>query len=255
MNAVAPPRNAIRFRGRSFLALVLVPEDPLEAWMKELDDWNKRSPGFFRGRPVVLDVAGIQHDKDSLAQLIDDLAGRDVKLMGVEGTKGTWLGPGQPPLISGGRHADPAEVPVLAGPKQAKVEKAVDADAAAGGAGEKIVLKAPMESGRSLIIATAVRSGQSVIHPDGDVTVLGHVASGAEVIAGGSVHVYGALRGRAIAGSTGNPQARIFCNKLEAELVAIDGLYRTADEMNPEFRGKPIQAWLDGDSMAMAALN
>jgi septum site-determining protein MinC len=77
---------------------------------------------------------------------------------------------------------------------------------------------------------------------------------GAEVIAGGSIHIYGALRGRAIAGSTGNPQARIFCNKLEAELVAIDGLYRTADEMDPQFRGKPVQAWLTGDSMTMAAL-
>ena len=61
---------------------------------------------------------------------------------------------------------------------------------------------------------------------------MGSVASGAEVIAGGSIHVYGTLRGRAIAGLTGNSRARIFCRKLEAELLAIDGVYQTADDMD-----------------------
>ena len=76
-----------------------------------------------------------------------------------------------------------------------------------------------------------MRSGQSVIFPEGDVTVLGSVGSGAEIVAGGSIHIYGTLRGRAIAGATGNARARIFCRKLEAELLAIDGLYKTADDM------------------------
>jgi septum site-determining protein MinC len=94
-----------------------------------------------------------------------------------------------------------------------------------------------------------------VIFPQGDLTILGSVASGSEVVAGGSIHIYGTLRGRAIAGSTGNAQARIFCNKLEAELIAIDGLYRTADEMEPQYRGRPVQAWLEGETMAMATLS
>jgi septum site-determining protein MinC len=248
---IAPQtRNAIRFRGRSFLALVLVPEPPLADWMVELDEWNTRSPGFFRGKAVVLDVSGIEHDKDGLAKLIAALGERDIRLMGVEGTKGTWLGPGLPPLINGGRQADVSEI-AAAIPQQRT--EAPDNSGAIAGKPDRLGLKAP-EGNRSLVLDSPVRSGQSVIHPDGDVTILGHVASGAEVIAGGSIHVYGALRGRAIAGSTGNPQARIFCNKLEAELVAIDGLYRTADEMDPQFRGKPVQAWLTGDSMTMAAL-
>jgi septum site-determining protein MinC len=236
------PRNAIRFRGRSFLALVLVPEAPLAAWMVELDDWNKRSPGFFRGRPVVLDVSGIELDKDGLAQLINDLAERDVRLIGVEGTKASWLTLGMPPLISGGRQAsdvtDVAEIP----PREE--EKA----------SIPVLRVPPPQATESLVVDSPVRSGQSIIFPQGDVTIIGSVASGSEVIAGGSIHVYGALRGRAIAGSIGNPRARIFCNKLEAELVAIDGLYRTADEMDPQFRGKRVQAWLTGDSMTMAAL-
>ena len=77
-------------------------------------------------------------------------------------------------------------------------------------------------------------------------TVLGSVGSGAEIVAGGSIHVYGTLRGRAMAGASGNPRARIFCNKLEAELLAIDGYYTTADDIDQGLRGRPVQAWLDG---------
>ena len=106
----------------------------------------------------------------------------------------------------------------------------------------------------SLIIEEPVRSGQSIVFPEGDVTVLGSVASGAEIIAGGSIHVYGTLRGRVLAGSAGNPNARIFCRKLEAELIAIDGLYKTAEDMEPNLVGKPVQAWLEGDALMAASL-
>ena len=77
-----------------------------------------------------------------------------------------------------------------------------------------------------------IRSGQTVFFEKGDVTVLGSVASGAEVIAGGSIHVYGTLRGRAIAGFT-QPEAGVFCQKKEAELIAINGVYKLADDMEP----------------------
>jgi septum site-determining protein MinC len=104
----------------------------------------------------------------------------------------------------------------------------------------------------SLIVEEPVRSGQSIIFPQGDVIVDGSVASGAEIVAGGSIHIYGTLRGRALAGSTGNAKARIFCRKFEAELVAIDGLYKTADDIDGEIRGRPIRAWLDQDAIKMA---
>jgi septum site-determining protein MinC len=99
-----------------------------------------------------------------------------------------------------------------------------------------------------------VRSGQSITFENGDVTVLGSVASGAEVVAGGSIHIYGALRGRAVAGLNGGGGARIFCRKLHAELVAIDGVYQTAEDMPPERIGRPAYASLDGDQMRIAAL-
>jgi septum site-determining protein MinC len=108
--------------------------------------------------------------------------------------------------------------------------------------------------GPCLFIDDSVRSGQTIEFPDGDVTVIGSVGSGAEIIAGGSIHVYGTLRGRAIAGSMGDNRARIYCRKLEAELLAIDGLYQTAEDMDSQFRGRAVQVRLKGDAITMESL-
>ena len=107
----------------------------------------------------------------------------------------------------------------------------------------------------SLLIESPIRSGQSIVFPNGDVTVLGSVSSGAEIVAGGSIHVYGALRGRAMAGSTGNTRARIFCAKNEAELISIDGYYRTAEQIDASLRSRPTQCWLEDRVVSIAALN
>jgi septum site-determining protein MinC len=267
-NVSIQPRKSLRFRGRSFMALVFAPEPPLEDWLAELDAWSAKSPGYFVGRPIILDVSALPLDKAGLAALIAALSDRAIRIMGVEGTKASWLGLGMPPLVGSGRQtstselaeaelppaapaASPAARTTAATPANGKAKEATPAAQPAG----LLDAQKPQAAAAALVHDSPVRSGQSIIYPQGDVTVIGHIASGAEVIAGGSIHVYGALRGRAIAGSVGNPNARIFCGKLEAELLAIDGLYRTADEMEPEFRGRPVQAWLDGDAMAMAALN
>src|SRR5690242_14346919 len=107
----------------------------------------------------------------------------------------------------------------------------------------------------SLLLDSPVRSGQTVVFPDGDVTVLGSVGSGAEIVAGGSIHIYGTLRGRAMAGANGNSAARIYCQKIEAELLAIDGYYQTAEELDAALRNRPAQAWLEGDIMRITPLN
>lgn len=267
-NVSVQPRKSLRFRGRSFMALVFAPEAPLEEWFGELDEWSKKSPGYFVGRPIILDVAALAIDKEGLAKLVADLSERDIRIMGVEGTKASFLGLGMPPLVSSGRASDIPEVPPLGAKKvlpsakdpaktqpeeTAKDEPGVATERETPAAMPAPVLQ-PAARPASLLHDRPVRSGQSVIFPDGDVTILGSVASGSEVVAGGSIHIYGALRGRAIAGSTGNSAARIFCNKLEAELIAIDGLYRTADEMDPQYRSRPVQAWLEGETMTMAAL-
>jgi len=233
VTAATISRPSIRFRGRSFMALVLAPEPPLGDWLAELDALVRRSPGFFAGRAVVLDVSALSPTKPDLTALIGELTARDIRVFGIEGADPSTLGLGLPPPFIGGRPAGTVEVP---------------SEAASGAV-------ATPKSATALLLDSPVRSGQSVVFPDGDVTVIGSVASGAEIIAGGSIHVYGTLRGRAIAGSVGGPKARIFCRRFEAELLAIDGLYKTADEVDAELWGRPIQARLDGDAMVTAALD
>lgn len=212
---------------------MLAPELPLADWLAELDKLSKRSEGYFASRPVILDVTGLAITKRDFAELIAMLYEREIKVMGVEGADPSWLGFGMPPSVSGGKQTEILHKPSAEPPKQQGfADRAIP----------------------SLLIETPVRSGQSIIFPQGDVTVVGSVASGAEIIAGNSIHIYGTLRGRAIAGSTGNAAARIFCQKFEAELIAIDGLYQTADDLDASLRGRPIQAWLENDKMNMAAL-
>lgn len=99
-----------------------------------------------------------------------------------------------------------------------------------------------------------VRSGQQLYAKNGDLIITNLVGNGAEVIADGSIHVYGALRGRALAGAQGNEKARIFCQEFHAELVSIAGVYRVIEDIPPELRGKPVQAWLEKDKLLLGKL-
>ncbi|WP_279478706.1 septum site-determining protein MinC [Aureimonas sp. SK2] len=252
MTEALPTRKAVRLRGRSFLALVLSPELPFGEWLTQLDDLARRSTGFFLGRPIVLDVAGLPITREQLADLLAELTKRNVRVMGIEGALPSILAPGMPPEMKGGRNAADIEVPETpegGAPAASQAKTTTDAPKTPDPVRATHVATTP-----SLLIEEPVRSGQSIIFPEGDVTVLGSVSSGAEVIAGGSIHVYGALRGRALAGSAGNANARIFCRKLEAELIAIDGLYKTAEDIDPKMRGQAVHVWLDDTVLRTVAL-
>jgi septum site-determining protein MinC len=94
-----------------------------------------------------------------------------------------------------------------------------------------------------------VRSGQRVYARNRDLVVTATVGAGAEVMADGCVHVYGALRGRAMAGARDDVTARVFCQEFHAELVSIAGVFRVFETIPPDLAGKPVQAWLDGDDL------
>ncbi|TWT21337.1 septum site-determining protein MinC [Luteimonas marina] len=116
--------------------------------------------------------------------------------------------------------------------------------------------KAPPAGGEPGTIQTApVRSGQQVYAENRDLTVLSAVGAGAEVIADGSIHIYGPLRGRALAGAQGNEKARIFCRAFHAELVAVAGHYKVLEDIPKELHGKPVQVWLDHEELKIAALD
>ncbi|TGP57321.1 septum formation inhibitor MinC [bacterium M00.F.Ca.ET.230.01.1.1] len=297
MTFAAPLQNkSIRFRARSFVAFTLSPEAPIADWLEGLDHWIANSPGYFAGRPVVLDLNLLQPGPEEIAALVGTLARRGIRVYAIE-LQGAELGPELPPLLAGAKEATaegllgraarkaraeeleaaageqaqaaqqtqpaaeaaPAEVSPIemsgdepVDPELARLEvvRIEPAQAASPGQGAEPA----QPSAGTLMIKAPIRSGQSVFHPHGDVIVLGSVASGSEIVAGGSIHVYGTLRGRAIAGSEGNISARIFCRKNEAELLAVDGWYTTAEEMEGVSRGKAVQAFLDNDALCVVPL-
>ncbi|WP_296736512.1 septum site-determining protein MinC [Mesorhizobium sp.] len=291
MTFAAPLQNkSIRFRARSFVAFTLTPEAPIADWLEGLDHWIANSPGYFAGRPVVLDLNMLQPGPEEIAALVGTLARRGIRVYAIE-LEGAELGPELPPLLAGAKEATAegllgraarkaraeeleaaaveaaaVEMPVAEAPVEApraEISGEEPDPALAGletvqlqkaGAEQGAALARPEPSAGTLMIKAPIRSGQSVFHPHGDVIVLGSVASGSEIVAGGSIHVYGTLRGRAIAGSEGNISARIFCRKNEAELLAVDGWYTTAEEMEGVSRGKAVQAFLENDALCVVPL-
>jgi len=220
----------VPFRYHSLRVIKLAPQPPLADWLAALDQSLRQTPGSLLGRAVLLDVSALWLNEAELKALMSDLLARNIRIMAVEGTDPAWLGPGMPPLVNASSQTRAAEL-----------VSASDLPA-----------KAPVPQAAARVIEGAVRSGQSIIFPEGDLTIIGSVSSGAEVVAGGSIHIYGALRGRAVAGSTGNKQARIFCRELEAELLAIDGHYKPADDIAPDVLGRAAQAWLESDTIRVA---
>src|SRR6478672_11621270 len=226
--SAAPTRQLVRMRGRSYVAFVFCPTVPIVGWLEEIDATLARSPGFFVGKPVVLDLSAVDLSQSAIAHLIKSLEQRNIRILGVEGVNAAQLTTSMPPLLTGGRDC----LLVQNEPKKPEAKPK------------------PI----SLLLDCPVRSGQSILS-EGDVTVLGSVASGAEIVAGGSIHIYGALRGRAMAGFSGNAAARIFCQKIEAELLAIDGYYQTAEEIDVTLRNRPAQAWLEGTVIKVTPLS
>ncbi len=102
--------------------------------------------------------------------------------------------------------------------------------------------------------AGTVRSGQQVYARDCDLIITGAVANGAEVIADGNIHIYGGLRGRAMAGAQGDEKARIFVSDFRAELVAIAGQYRVFEQIPAELEGQSVQCWLESEKLLIARL-
>src|SRR6478736_5667021 len=227
--SAAPTRQLVRMRGRSYVAFVFCPAVPIVGWLQEIDATLAQSPGFFVGKPVVLDLSAVDLSQSAIAHLVTSLEQRNIRVLGIEGVDATHVTTSMPPLLTGGRHC------VLTQTEPRKPDA--------------------KPKPTSLLLESPVRSGQSVVFTDGDVTVLGSVGSGAEIVAGGSIHIYGALRGRAMAGVNGNPAARIYCQKIEAELLAIDGYYQTAEQIDVTLRNRPAQAWLEGNVMRITPLS
>lgn len=224
----------------------------------EMRDRVARAPKLFERAAVIVDFGGLPGTPDVAIARALIVALRDAGVIPVALAWGSG---------DNERLAVELGLPLLA-KFRAQYEPAVDASV--GGASAPTVgaeapptkkaapaptAPAPKPAGDIGMVHTApIRSGQQIYAEQRDLTVLGTVGAGAEVIADGSIHIYGALRGRALAGARDNDKARIFCREFHAELVAIAGHYKVMEDLPAELRGKAVQVWLDNEQIHIAAL-
>lgn len=214
------------------------------------------APRLFLRAPVVLDLSHLPTLPD-IAVVSDLLARiRDSGMLPV----GLSYGTSENELM-----AQELGVPVIA-KFRAAYERAADAPATAvetappAPAREAADVRpvattaAPAATTCGMLHDKPVRSGQQVYARGRDLILTALVGNGAEVIADGSIHVYGALRGRALAGAQGDEGARIYCQEFHAELVSIAGQYRVFEDIPKDLRGQRVQCWLEGDKLLLKKL-
>ncbi|MDR3419470.1 MAG: septum site-determining protein MinC [Nevskia sp.] len=222
-------RTALEFKGRMLsITRVRVLEADAAAIRSQIELFAKQMPQAVKGMAVVIDS---EFDLDLPAML--------------EAMRGVGM---QPLAVSDGPLADAARglgLPVVS----------KDSGKAAAPSPEPAKPAPPAAPARrpARIVSEPVRSGQQIYAEHGDLVVLNTVSPGAEVIADGCVHVYGKLGGRAVAGARGDESARIFCRKMEAELVAIAGIYAVAEQIKEGPRGVAAMAYLDQGRLRIEA--
>lgn len=235
----------------------------VERLVQEMQERVNRAPKLFGRAAVILDFGGLSQVPDvATAQaLVDGLRGAGVLPVALAyGTTAVDLLSQQLglPLLAKFRaqyeraEAEPAPPPPAPAPEPRRAAKAEPAAAPVAPVGKAADAAAP-QPGRMQL--GNVRSGQQLYAENCDLTVMATVGAGAEVIADGSIHIYGTLRGRALAGAQGNTAARIFCRDFHAELVAIAGHYKVLDDVPDNLRGKAVQVWLEQDQIKIAALD
>lgn len=241
---------AFQVRGRFLTALVLRidAESTGGTFYAQLDEQLRKTPQFFSGAPMVLDLANAAglRQPGPIRELVESLRGRDLRVFGVQNAsdmdEAALQAMGLIPVTTG-RDA-PLPRPEAA---QSQTQSQAKGRAAAAEA-------APPRRAENKVIRSPVRSGQLIMAEQGDLTVIGSVASGAELVAAGNIHVYGPLRGRAMAGCHGDEGAHIFCQSLEAELVAIAGLYQTSETLDATARKGCTHIYLEDEKLRMEVI-
>lgn len=212
---------------------------------EELARHAARLPSLFHQMPVVLNLEQLPAGQPlpPLHELLAICRDNELNPIGLRGTQRydetLCQSLGLVSFGSGVRTERPREEPTVVEPEPQPSAVVTESD---GSAGKTRILTAP------------VRSGQQVYVSGGDLIVLSSVSAGAEVMADGNIHVYGPLRGRAMAGVKGNTEARIFCQSLEAELISIAGYFKACEDLQSAHWQHPAQAYLSGTRLDTAPL-
>lgn len=235
------------------LIAVILKTSDLDVLAEALDAQLADSPDFFEQEPVVIDLSLLQEAQGEGGEAAGDIDFAALRsLLARHQT--------QPIAVRGGNAeqnaaARAAGLSVAAMPAAPAPRAPAPPPEAPASEAPQIVREVPVPANGTLLIDKPLRSGQQVYARGGDVVVTAVVSFGAEVIADGNVHVYAPLRGKAIAGARGNTEARIFSTCMEAQLVAIAGIYRTNEVPLPDtVLGKSAQVRLDGKKIAIDAI-
>lgn len=218
--------------------LFIVKTTDLTALRAELSRRYEATPEFFANDGVAIDLRRLENERvpvAELAALLNEFRLRPTAIVATDAQR-EWVVAGDLPFVELHERRD-ANAP-------ASAACAPDLPQASPPPASERIVKA---AAATTVIDKPLRSGQQV-YAGGDLVVLGQVSFGAELIAGGSIHIYAPMRGRALAGVHGDHGARIFCTCFEPELIAIAGIYRTAENPLPDdVLGKPVQVRLDDD--------
>lgn len=238
MAVTADAAPAVAFKGRMMTLTVLeVRHSDLATIADDLAKHLERGREFFRGMPILLSLAVEDVDLPALADL---LRGHD--LMPVAVLDGDPVTAGAAGLgVIASRH-------MLSG----RSDRQSEARQSRPQSRPENRDKGPRDvepRGAARLINRPIRSGQQVYARGSDLVITSSVSEGAEVLADGHIHVYGSLRGRALAGAAGDAEARIFCHRFEPELVAVAGCYKVADDIDEGVRGKAVQVRLTEDNL------
>ena len=236
-------------------ALELEEFDP-QSFEQELAAKVQQAPSFFENLPVLIGLEKFTGSSLDFDKLITICAIHTVKAVAVRGAnqelqeqaKAAGLG-----ILAKQKDRSPeaqAKTATEAIQEPANQEQTQEIESAPA---VQIVTKTATQA--SKIVHHPVRSGQQVYAADGDLIVLASVSAGAEILADGNIHVYGTLRGRALAGVKGNTKARIFCHGMAAELVSIAGQYKVSEDIPSGELGKPCQVYLEEDALKFKKLD
>ncbi|HEY8586000.1 MAG TPA: septum site-determining protein MinC [Rhodanobacter sp.] len=256
MSARAEPHDACDLRfGQVGIACVRIRRVDAAALCDELERRVRAAPQMFARAAVVLDLSHLLDlpDDGTVDALLEAVRSAGMLPVGLAyGTSATEALAKRMglPLIAKFRAAyEPALGGAQASEPAPRAEQAPVVQ-------HEPILSAPSPGvgHDALHHAGSVRSGQQVYARECDLIVTGAIANGAEVIADGNIHIYGGLRGRAMAGAQGNDKARIFVSDFRAELVAIAGQYRVFEQIPDDLEGQSVQCWLEGDKLLIARL-
>jgi septum site-determining protein MinC len=228
-------------QGGTFSLMIVRVDDPTDpSFEGRLADRVARSPAFFANAPVVLDLKACDGlaTADSFRELRALFKRQHLMPVGIQNGNATQ--------VRAAMNADLAAFPT-SGPKASPAAAPPPAQSQPS---TPVAASAP--NGRTRVVTQPVRSGAQIYARGGDIIILASVSAGAEVIADGNVHIYGTLRGRAIAGAAGDAEARIFVGKLEAELLCVAGHYLVSEAIGAEFRGHQVQVSMVEDKLTIA---